>query len=97
MTASALFNVSYNKFFAKPEVWFGYKQNVSAQIADTIANFKGATPFTLTGGDIEGGGPVAGFRISADNQYSYFSLEGEYEKKDDYTNYSVSLRTRFQF
>lgn len=97
LTASALFNVSYNKFFAKPEIWFGYKQNVSAEIADTNANFKGATPFTLNGGDIEGGGPVAGFRISADNQYSYFSLEGEYEKKDDYTNYSVSLRTRFQF
>ena len=97
LTASALFNVSYNKFFAKPEIWFGYKQNVSAEIADTIANFKGATPFTLNGGDIEGGGPVAGFRISADNQYSYFSLEGEYEKKEDYTNYSVSLRTRFQF
>ncbi len=97
LTASALFNVSYNKFFAKPEIWFGYKQNVSAEIADTIANFKGALPFTLTGGDIESGGPVAGFRISADNQYSYFSLEGEYEKNDAYTNYSVSLRTRFQF
>ncbi|HTM82350.1 autotransporter outer membrane beta-barrel domain-containing protein [Asticcacaulis sp.] len=97
LTASALFNVSYNKFFAKPEIWLGYKQNVSAEIADTTANFKGATPFMLNGGDIEGGGPVAGFRISADNQYSYFSLEGEYEKKDDYTNYSVSLRTRFQF
>ena len=97
LTASALFNVSYNKFFAKPEIWFGYKQNVSAEIADTVANFKGATPFTLNGGDVEGGGPVAGFRISADNQYSYFSLEGEYEKKDDYTNYSVALRTRFQF
>ena len=97
LTASALLNLSYNKFFAKPEIWFGYKQNVSAEIADTIANFKGATPFTLNGGDVEGGGPVAGFRISADNQYSYFSLEGEYEKKDAYTNYSVSLRTRFQF
>jgi len=97
LTASALLNVSYSKFFAKPEIWFGYKQNVSAQIADTVANFKGATPFTLNGGDIEGGGPVAGFRISADNQYSYFSLEGEYEKKDAYTNYSISLRTRFQF
>jgi len=97
LTASALLNVSYSKFFAKPEIWFGYKQNVSAQIADTVANFKGATPFILNGGDIEGGGPVAGFRISADNQYSYFSLEGEYEKKDAYTNYSISLRTRFQF
>jgi hypothetical protein len=97
LTASALFNVSYNKLFVKPEIWVGYKQNVSAEIADTIANFKGATPFTLNGGDIEGGGPVAGFRLSADNQYSYFSLEGEYEKKDEYTNYSISLRTRFQF
>ncbi|ESQ84316.1 hypothetical protein AEAC466_08135 [Asticcacaulis sp. AC466] len=97
LTSSALLNVSYSRFFVKPEVWVGYKQNVSAQIADTVSNFKGVTPFTLNGGNIEGGGPVAGFRISADNQYSYFSLEGEYEKQDAYTNYSVSLRTRFQF
>jgi hypothetical protein len=97
LTASALLNVSYTKSFIKPEVWVGYKQNVSAEIADTVANFKDATPFTLTGGDIEGGGPVAGFRVSVDNQYSFFSLEGEYEKKDAYTNFSMSLRTRFQF
>lgn len=98
-TSTALLNFSYTKLFIKPEIWFGYKQNVSAELADTVAAFTatGSTPFTLSGGDIEGGGPVAGFRISADNQYSYFSLEGEYEKQDTYSNYSIALRTRFQF
>ncbi|CAL4867603.1 hypothetical protein MMA231_01862 [Asticcacaulis sp. MM231] len=98
-TSTALLNFSYTKLFVKPEIWFGYKQNVSAELADTVSAFAaaGSTPFTLSGGDIEGGGPVAGFRISADNQYSYFSLEGEYEKQDAYSNYSIALRTRFQF
>jgi hypothetical protein len=49
------------------------------------------------GGNIEGGGPVAGFRLSADNPYSYFSIEAEYQELPEYTNTSVSLRTRFQF
>ena len=97
-SASALVNFAYNGFFVKPEVWLGYRSNLSAKIGNTVANFtNGGTPFTLTGGDITGGGPVAGFRLSTDNQYSYFSLEGEYQKLDAYTDYSVSLRTRFQF
>jgi len=96
-TTSALLNFSYHRWFVVPEVWVGYRQNVSAKIADTVANFKGGTAFTLNGGDVAGGGPVAGFRISSDNQYSYFALEGDYEKLDGYTDYSVSLRTRFQF
>ncbi|WP_443747622.1 autotransporter domain-containing protein [Asticcacaulis solisilvae] len=96
-TASALLNFSYRRWFVIPEVWVGYKQNVSAKIADTVANFAGGTAFTLNGGDVTGGGPTAGFRISSDNQYSYFALEGDYAKLNGYTDYSVSLRTRFQF
>lgn len=96
-TTSALLNLGYHRWFVVPELWIGYKQNVSAKIADTVANFTGGTAFTLNGGDVTGGGPVAGFRISSDNQYSYFSLEGDYEKLSGYTDYSVSLRTRFQF
>ncbi len=96
-SAQAVINFSYSRWFVKPELWAGFKQNVSAKIANTVANFKGGTAFTLNGGDVTGGGPVAGFRISADNQYSYFSLEGEYSKLDAYTDYSLALRTRFQF
>ena len=96
-SSTAMVNFNYNKLFVKPEFWVGYKQNISATIPDTVAMFKNGDPFTLIGGDMKGGGPVAGFRISADNQWSYFSLEGDYEKQDIYTNYSVSLRTRFQF
>ncbi|MGA9659739.1 MAG: autotransporter outer membrane beta-barrel domain-containing protein, partial [Asticcacaulis sp.] len=99
LSTTALLNVNYNRYFIRPEIWVGYKQNVSAEIADTVTSFMLTpdAPFTLTGGDIEGGGPIAGFRLSADNQYSYFSLEGEYEQMDAYTNISFSLRTRFQF
>ena len=97
--SQALINVSYAKWFVKPELWFGYKDNLSVSIPNTVAAFTqaGSTPFTLTGGNVKGGGPVGGFRISADNEYSFFSLEGDYESLPDYTNWSISLRTRFQF
>ncbi len=97
LSSTALVNVSYDKAFIKPTLWLGYKENLSATIADTVANFANQDAFTLTGGNIKGGGPVAGFRVSADNQYSYFALEAEYQKTADYSNASISLRTRFQF
>ncbi|MFT4075517.1 MAG: autotransporter outer membrane beta-barrel domain-containing protein [Asticcacaulis sp.] len=97
LTATALLNLSYKTSFLKPEMWLGYKQNVSATLPDTIANFNGGDTFTLTGGNIEGGGPVVGFRVSTDNPYSYFSVEAEYQQLPEYTNTSISLRTRFQF
>ncbi|CAM3197646.1 autotransporter outer membrane beta-barrel domain-containing protein [Asticcacaulis taihuensis] len=97
LSSTALLNLSYRTSFLKPEMWVGYKQNISATLPDTVANFTGGDSFTLVGGNIEGGGPVAGFRLSADNPYSYFSIEAEYQELPEYTNTSVSLRTRFQF
>ncbi len=98
-TGQALVNFSYDKWFVRPEIWVGYKDNLSVAIPDTIAAFTaaGSTPFTLTGGNVKGGGAVGGFRFSADNEYSFFSLEGEYENLKNDNNFSVSLRTRFQF
>lgn len=98
-TAKALVNVSYTRWFIRPELWLGWKQNVAGEIGDTVANFThtGAVPFTLLGGEVTGGGPLAGFRLSADNEYSYFSLEGSFEDLEAYKTYSLSLRTRFQF
>ncbi len=98
-TGQALVNLSYNNWFIRPEIWVGYKDNLAVTLPDTIAAFTatGSTPFTLTGGNVKGGGAVGGFRFSADNEYSYFSLEGDYENLPNYTNWSVSLRTRFQF
>lgn len=98
LSSTAMVNFSYGKGFIKPELWVGYKQNISVELANTTSHFGAAgTPFTLTGGNLEGGGPIAGFRLSADNEWSYFGLEGDYEKQDNYSNYSVALRTRFQF
>ncbi len=99
MTGQAMVNFSYDKWFVRPEMWVGYKDNLDVQIANTVATFTeaGSTPFTLNGGNVKGGGPIVGFRFSADNEYSYFSLETEYEDMPNYNNLSVSLRTRFQF
>jgi hypothetical protein len=98
-TGQALLNLSYDKWFVHPEIWVGYKDNLSVAIPDTVAAFTaaGSTPFTLTGGNVKGGGAVGGFRVSADNEYSFFSLEGDYESLPNYNNVSLSLRTRFQF
>ncbi|WAC48024.1 autotransporter outer membrane beta-barrel domain-containing protein [Asticcacaulis sp. SL142] len=81
----------------RPEAWVGYRSNFSVNIDDTVARFGSGTPFTLTGGDIKGGAPVVGMRISAGNEYGYLSLEAEGEKYSDYDNYSISLRTGFKF
>lgn len=97
LSSTAMVNFGYAKSFVKPEIWVGYKQNVSATIGDTTANFLGGDAFTLTGGNIEGGGPVVGMRVSVDNPYSYFGFEAEYEKIRDTSSASLSLRTRFQF
>jgi hypothetical protein len=81
----------------QPEFWLGYQNNAAVKLADTVAHFNNGSDFTLSGALRKGGGPVAGFRVAADNEYSHFSIEGEYEKQDDYTNATLSLRARFQF
>lgn len=97
LTSRAVVNVSYDHSFVRPELWAGWKQNVIADMPNTVANFAGGDPFTLRAGDLKGGGPVVGARVSVDNRYSYFGLEGEYEKQQDYNDYTVALRARFQF
>ena len=97
LSSSALLKARYNTAFIRPEVWIGYRGNLSSHLADTVASFSGGEAFTLQGGTLEGGGPVAGFRFSLDNDYSYLAFEGEYGKVGEVSNASLSLRTRFQF
>ncbi|ESQ77025.1 autotransporter outer membrane beta-barrel domain-containing protein [Asticcacaulis sp. YBE204] len=99
LSGSAILNIgrSDKNALFRPELWVGYRNNFSVEIGDTVARFGTQTPFTLRGGTVEGGGPVAGLRIAASNEYSYFGIEGEYEKQDAYENVSLSLRARFQF
>ncbi|MDC7681750.1 autotransporter domain-containing protein [Asticcacaulis sp. BYS171W] len=99
LSGSAILNIgrSDKNALFRPELWVGYRNNFSVEIGDTVARYGTQTPFTLHGGTVEGGGPVAGLRIAASNEYSYFGIEGEYEKQDAYENVSLSLRARFQF
>ena len=81
----------------KPEIWAGYQDNLSVKVGNTTAHFTGGQDFTLGTNLKQGGGPVAGFRLSSNTDYSYIGLEGAYEKQSGYTNTSLSLRARFQF
>ncbi|EGF93614.1 outer membrane autotransporter barrel domain-containing protein [Asticcacaulis biprosthecium C19] len=81
----------------RPEIWLGYRQNISANLSETVANFAGGDRFALSAGNLEGGGPVAGFRIAHDSDYSHIGIEAQYEKLEAYDNASIALRTRFQF
>ncbi|MFT3997957.1 MAG: autotransporter outer membrane beta-barrel domain-containing protein [Asticcacaulis sp.] len=98
-TASALLSFGRNdkRALVQPEVWVGYKNNFSVDVSDTVARFSGGSDFVLSGGDLKGGSPVLGLRVSAGNEYGYISLEAEGEKYSEYSNYSMTLRTGFKF
>ena len=80
-----------------PAVWAGYQDNVSVNMADTVAHFTGGSQFAMSSQLKPGGGPIAGARLSIDNAYSYFAVEASYEKQRAYDNLGLSLRARFLF
>ncbi len=96
-SGTALVILSYEMGLIQPEVWIGYKQNFSAEIADTVAKFKDGSPFVLKGGDVAKGGPVAGFSIGSSNELGGLAIEASFEDLDAYKTYSLTLRTRFRF
>ena len=80
-----------------PAVWAGYQDNVSVNMADTVAHFTSGNQFAMSSQLKPGGGPIAGARLSIDNAYSYFAVEASYEKQRAYDNLGLSLRARFLF
>ncbi|ESQ88933.1 hypothetical protein ABAC460_14220 [Asticcacaulis sp. AC460] len=97
LSTTAQLRAGFGSGMFRPEIWLGYRQNISATLSDTVANFNGGDSFALSSGNLEGGGPVAGFRISHDGDYSHIGIEAQYEKLEAYDNASIALRTRFQF
>ncbi len=82
----------------QPEFRIGYRQNFGTNAGLTMASFQsGGGSFTLVPDDIDGGGPVVGFRILATGGMGYIALEGDAEIMDLYQRYSLMVRAGYRF
>lgn len=100
MTSAALITVGtqygHDTWF-RPEVYGGYRTVVFGDIADTVAQFQGGSPFSLAPGDVNGGWLVAGFALKAGTPLSYIAIEGEMDLGDNEQRYDLYLSGRALF
>ena len=100
MTGSAVLTLGAqygHDVWFRPELFGGYRQVFFGDIASTVANFAGQTPFLLTPGDINGGWLVAGFSLKAGSPLSYVALQGEADLRQNEQRYNVYLSARAMF
>ena len=82
----------------RPELRLGWRQNISVDAGDTIARFVGGgSDFKITPASIEGGGPIAGIRLSAGNELGMLTINADAEMVEDYVRYTLLLRASFKF
>jgi hypothetical protein len=96
-SAQGIVRLRYDAWTIKPEVWLGFKSNLTGEVGETKARFRNGADFILNGGDLTGTGAVGGARLFMDSQWSYFGLEAAFEQNDEVTDSNVALRTRFAF
>jgi hypothetical protein len=99
--AVAAVNVGYGfgkDGWIRPEVRLGWRQNISVDPGETIGRFASGGPdFRLTPNSIEGGGPIAGFRLGVGNELGLLSIAADAELLEDYVRYTLLLRASFRF
>lgn len=101
LSATAAINIGMSMGegnWMRPELRLGWRQNVSVDSGETIARFASGGPdFTLMGANIEGGGPLVGFRLNIGNELGMLSVNADAEMIDDYIRYMLFLRASFRF
>ncbi|NBB51740.1 autotransporter outer membrane beta-barrel domain-containing protein [Rhizobium sp. CRIBSB] len=100
-SAVAAMNISMNmgeRSWLKPELRFGWRQNVSVDPGETIARYvSGGPDFRLSPDSIEGGGPIAGLRLNIGNELGMLTVSADAEMIEDYIRYMLFLRASFRF
>jgi hypothetical protein len=100
-SATAAINIGYgdgSNSWMRPELRLGWRQNISVDPGETIARFRsGGSDFTLDPTDIEGGGPIVGFRLSVGNELGMLTINADAEMIEDYVRYTLLLRASFRF
>lgn len=101
LTGVAAVNIGYgfgSNGWIRPELRLGWRQNISVDPGATTARFaSGGSSFTLDPTDIEGGGPIAGFRLSVGNELGMLTVNADAEMLEDYVRYTLLLRASFRF
>lgn len=100
-SAVAAMNVSVGlgeRSWLRPEFRIGWRQNISVDPGETIARFASGGPdFTLSPSNIEGGGPIVGFRLNVGNELGMLSITADAEMIEDYVRYMLMMRASFRF
>ena len=81
----------------RPEVRIGYRQTLAGAVGDTVAQFRGGTPFTLSAIDDRHGAVTLGFALRAGTAMSYLALEGGAEAARKQTRYNLKFSGRAMF
>ncbi len=81
----------------RPEVRVGYRQTLAGEVGDTVAHFRGGTPFTMSALNDKQGAVTLGFAIRAGSSMSYLALEGGAEAARKQTKYNMRLSGRAMF
>ncbi len=100
-SATALMNFG-GKFgvdgWLQPELHAGWTQYISVDPGVTMARFQsGGLPFALTADNLQGGGPVVGFRILANGAGGFLALEGDADLMKMYKRYQLMIRAGYRF
>ena len=100
-SAVAAMNISMGmgeRSWLRPEIRFGWRQNISVDAGETVARYASGGPdFMLSPASIEGGGPIAGFRLNIGNELGMLSITADAEMIEDYIRYMLMLRASFRF
>ena len=81
-----------------PEIRLGWRQNFSSDLGVTVVRLGNSTVRSrLLPDQIEGGGPMLGFRLTAGSSMGFLGLEGDAILLDDYEFYSLMLRAGYRF
>jgi len=81
-----------------PEIRLGWRQNFSSDLGVTVVRL-GNSPIRsrLLPDQIEGGGPMFGFRLTAGSAMGFLGLEADAILLDEYEFYSFMLRAGYRF
>ncbi|MGI9169833.1 MAG: autotransporter domain-containing protein, partial [Caulobacteraceae bacterium] len=81
----------------RTEIRGGYREIISGNIGDTVANFTGGDPFTLVADPDQGGWATFGFSLKAGTQFSYVALEGDADFRQGEQRYDLRVAGRSMF
>ncbi len=81
----------------RPEIRGGYRRIFSGSLGDTVAQFSGGTPFTLSDSPDTGGWYTVGFSLKGGTNLSYLAIEGDADFRDGEQRYDLFLSGRSMF